>query len=103
MKPGIIAALFTIAIAVLSTYFIYKGETPNVQGISPNMQEITNNVATDMENRYNMAKRNGSKTDIYVAAMMCSAAYLQAHDEPNYIKWKAIEKEEAKNAGMPAE
>jgi hypothetical protein len=32
---------------------------------------------------------------------MVAVAYLQANDEANYKKWKAIEKQEAKKAGMP--
>ena len=38
--------------------------------------------------------------DAYVAAGMVSAAFLQAKDEENYKKWKAIEKDEAKRAGV---
>ena len=39
----------------------------------------------------------------YVQASLVAAAYLQAKDEVNYNKWKAIEKAEAKNAGMPVD
>jgi len=34
-------------------------------------------------------------------AGLVSAAYLQAKDEANYNKWKEIEKEDARAAGMP--
>lgn len=65
------------------------------------LQKIENQVALDAENQYNIAKRSSTPADVYAAAMMVSAAYLQANDEPNYKKWKEIEKQEAKAAGMP--
>ena len=67
------------------------------------MKKIENQVAMDAEKQYEMAKRGGDKMQTYVQATMVAAAYLQAKDEVNYQKWKAIEKQEAKNAGMPTE
>jgi len=40
------------------------------------------------------------RSEICVQAGMVSAAYLQANDEPNYQKWKAIEKTDCKTAGL---
>ncbi|MCL9804485.1 hypothetical protein NAT51_03065 [Flavobacterium amniphilum] len=48
-----------------------------------------------------LLKKSGNTMDAYVHAGLVAAAYLQAKDELNYNKWKAIEKEEAKNAGIP--
>ena len=64
------------------------------------LQKIENDVAADAVKQYEIAKRNGSAMDAYVAAGMVKAAYLQANDETNYKKWTVIEKEEAKLAGI---
>ena len=73
------------------------------QAASNNMQQIYDQVALDAVQQYEIAKRGGDKMQTYVQATLVSAAYLQAKDEVNYNKWKAIEKEEAKNAGMPVQ
>jgi len=39
--------------------------------------------------------------DAYVQASLVAAAFLQAEDEANYKKWKEIEKQEGRRAGMP--
>ena len=62
---------------------------------------IENKVADDAVDQYNIAKRQGDKIQVCVQAGLVSAAYLQAKDEPNYKKWKAIEKQDCKVAGMP--
>jgi len=64
------------------------------------MDRIEIKVANDAVISYNMTKENGTPTDIYVQAMMVSAAFLQAHDKENYAKWKKIELEAAAKAGM---
>lgn len=66
-----------------------------------NMQTIENQVAVDAKKQYEIAKNGGDKMQTYVQASMVAAAYLQANDEVNYNKWKEIEKQEARNAGMP--
>ena len=68
-----------------------------------NMQTIENKVALDAEKQYQIAKNNGSAMDAYVQAGMVAASYLQAKDETNYKKWKGIEADEAKSAGIPTE
>lgn len=80
-------------------WFLFGGGLE--QKAAADMQKIENQVANDFEKQYDIAKKNGSAMDAYSAAMMVSAAYLQANDEPNYKKWKEIEKQEAKAAGMP--
>lgn len=67
------------------------------------MQTIENQVAEDAVKQYNIAKSSGNAMDAYVHAGLVAAAYLQAKDEANYKKWKNIEKQEAKNVGMPTE
>lgn len=80
-------------------WFLFDGGLE--QQAASNMQKIENQVAADFEKQYDIAKKNGTAMDAYSAAMMVSAAYLQANDEPNYKKWKEIEKQEAKAAGLP--
>lgn len=67
------------------------------------MKDIHNQVADDAVKQYEIAKRQGDKIQIYVQAGMVSAAYLQAQDETNYNKWKEIEKDAARAAGMPTQ
>ena len=64
------------------------------------MDKIEAQVAQDSEKQYDMAKKHGNAMDAYVHASAVAEAYLQAGDEANYEKWKEIEKQEAKNAGM---
>ena len=49
-----------------------------------------------------MAKRSLTAGDAYCYAVEVSDAYLRAKDEANYQRWKAIEAQEAKRAGMPS-
>lgn len=61
---------------------------------------IKNSVASDAVKQYEIAKQQGDKTQICVEASMVSAAYLQAKDQENYNKWKTIEKNDCKSAGL---
>jgi hypothetical protein len=87
-----------IVLVVMLAYFFGGGVEKQA---ASNMQQIENKVASDAVEQYNIAKKNGSAMDAYVQAGMVCAAYLQAKDEENYKKWKAIEKKEAKAVGMP--
>jgi hypothetical protein len=71
------------------------------QQVARDMQKIENQVAADSVKEYTIAKRQGDAMQICVQAGMVSAAYLQANDESNYQKWKAIEKTDCKTAGLP--
>jgi hypothetical protein len=63
--------------------------------------DVTNQVASDFEKQYFMAKRNGaSAVDLCVQAGLVSLGYLQTQDEDNYSKWKLIEKEDCLAAGI---
>lgn len=85
-------------ICVFVLFWIFSGGEDQI--VANQMQKIENQVAEDAVAQYNIAKEHGDKMDAYVHAGMVAAAYLQAKDQENYKKWKAIEKEEAKNAGM---
>ena len=64
------------------------------------MQNINNQVVADAVAQYEIAKRQGDKLQIAVQAGFVCAAYLQAKDEENYRKWKAIEEQVKKEAGL---
>ena len=70
-------------------------------GMQDMMQQVEEQVASDMVQGYELAKKGGDKMEICVHAGMVSAGYLQAGDETNYLKWKEIEKADCKAAGMP--
>lgn len=89
-----------LVVIVLIWYFFGGGLEK--QAIK-DMQQIEQQVAADAVKQYEIAKRSGSAMDAYVHASLVAAAYLQAKDEPNYKKWKEIEKREAARAGMPVD
>jgi len=100
MEKNIKGIIGLVVFVGLIWYFFGGGLDNQVKS---EMQKIENQVAADVVEQYEIAKKNGTAMDAYVAAATVSAAYLQAKDEENYKKWKAIEKEEAKRAGMPFE
>ncbi len=100
MEKNIKGIIGLVVLVGLIWYFFGGGLDNQVKS---DMQEIENQVAADAVEQYEIAKKNGTAMDAYVAAEMVKAAYLQAKDEENYKKWKAIEKGEAKRAGVPYE
>ena len=92
--------LFVVIIIVGMSYLFGGGMDKQVAN---DMQTIENQVANDAEKQYEIAKSGGDKMQTYVQASLVATAYLQANDEVNYKKWKAIEKQEAENAGIPQE
>lgn len=102
---GIYALVITGVIVVI--FLIYSTTKNNNSSQNPfenvaiePMQNIYDKVAKDAEEKYGIAKLNGNAIDAYVQAGMVAAAYLQAKDEVNYQKWKDIEAEEARLAGV---
>lgn len=95
LTSGIVGVLVTIGFI-----WYFFGGGLNQQAVK-DLQQIKNQVADDSVKQYEIAKRNGSAMDAYVQASLVAAAYLQANDEANYGKWKAIERQEASRAGMP--
>lgn len=91
--------LFLVVVGVL----IGGGETsPTVtQRANQTMKKITDQVAVDSVEKYQIANRNGNKIDICVHAGLVAAAYLQAKDEANYRKWKSVESSDCVRAGLP--
>lgn len=59
-----------------------------------------NKVVDDTLTQYDIAKKQGDAMQICVQAGMVSAAYLQAHNDTEYSKWKDIEKQDCAAAGI---
>lgn len=100
-KHPVIAGILTIAILLIAGSYFFGGGVEK-QALK-STESLYSKVAADQEESYRIAKESGSAIDAYVQAGIVAAGYLQAKDEVNYKKWKAIEKEEAKLAGMSTE
>ena len=61
---------------------------------------IEKSVAKDSIKEYNLTVKGGNKIEICVHAGLVAAAFNQAHDEKNYLKWKKIEERDCKRAGI---
>ncbi len=70
--------------------------------LDPQMKSITDKVARDAVDQYNIARNGGDKGDICLHAGMVAAAYLQAKDEANYLLWKTKRRNDCDAAGMPS-
>lgn len=69
--------------------------------VAPQMNAITDKVARDSVDQYEIARSGGDPTEICVRAGLVTAAFVQAKDQPNYLKWKAIERTDCAAAGLP--
>ncbi len=94
-----VGALLTLVVIGVGVWFYFGGGLE--KQAQKDMGRIEQQVAEDAVKQYDIAKRSGSAMDAYVHASLVAAAYLQAKDEPNFQKWKKIETEEARRAGMP--
>ena len=65
------------------------------------MREIENQVAQDSIVQYNIAKRNGSQMEVCTYAGMVAAAWMQAKNEAEYARWRQIQSQECRAAGIP--
>ena len=92
-----------IKIAVISFIiigFISVVSTVNSdEYVKSEMENINNQVAKDLIEQYQIAKKTGNKMDAYMQASTIAQAFLAAKDEANYKKWTAIAKEEEKALG----
>lgn len=96
-----VKGIISLVIFIALIWFLFGGGLDDQ--VKSEMQRVENQVAIDAVAQYDIAKKNGSAMDAYVAAGFVSAAYLQAKDEENYKKWKAIETTEGKRAGISTE
>jgi hypothetical protein len=65
------------------------------------LQDITDKVARDLAEEYNIVARRGTAMDRCVQAGFVAASYLQAKDETSYTQWKVIESRDCREAGVP--
>jgi hypothetical protein len=80
-------------LAVVLFFVIYSVLTSGVE----------KSVATDFVKQYEIAKKRGGAMDACVQAGVVAAAYLQAKDENEFKKWKAIERTDCARAGVAIE
>jgi hypothetical protein len=52
------------------------------------MDDVNQKVISDAEEEYQIANRSGNATDRCVHAGIVAAAYIQAHDQSGYQRWK---------------
>lgn len=65
------------------------------------MSDIYGQVARDAITQYEIARREGDAMQICSQASMVVAAVLQSKDEPAYKRWKKIEADDCRRAGVP--
>lgn len=94
---GLKAVLALAAIGVF-IWFVFGGGFD--KQVASQMDEIHNQVADDAIKQYEIVKKDGTEIECYTQASLVAAAFLQAKDEANYNKWKEIEKQHAKAAGL---
>lgn len=63
-------------------------------------ESIQDSVVRDALKQYDIAVRQGDPMQICVQAGFVTAAYLQAHDEENYRKFKEYQRVRCKIAGL---
>ncbi len=61
---------------------------------------VERQVADKAIEQYEIARQHGTAIDRYVAAGFVKAAMLQAEDDAGYAVWCAIERQEARSAGL---
>ncbi len=79
-----------IIIVIIFSFFMFV----SIISYPTSMNHLHNQVANDMIEQYEIAKRQGDHTQICVQAGLVTAAYLQAKNEQKFRAWKRIEKAE---------
>lgn len=67
------------------------------------LQDIQQQVTKDAIAQYEAVKKNNDKIEICVYAGIVTAAYTQANNQAEADKWKIIEDQDCKKAGIPME
>lgn len=90
-KPGDVAkgisAIITLVIMGLLVWYYFFGG-------------VEKSVANNFVKNYEIAKRNGNTLDAATQAGIAAAAFLDAKDETNYLKWKKIADDEFASVGV---
>ncbi|USN88270.1 MAG: hypothetical protein H6779_02385 [Candidatus Nomurabacteria bacterium] len=97
-SSSVAKVLLSLIIMGAGGWFFFGGGLE--QQAANDLDKIEDQVAADSVRQYNLAKQGGDAIEICVQAGMVTAAYLQAEDQPNYLKWKDIEKADCARAGM---
>ena len=74
-------------------YFTISCEEAIKQNQKEQLKEISNDLAKDQIDAFNIAKNNGDWMQATAQASIVATFYLQAKNEVEYKKWSAIEKE----------
>lgn len=88
----------TLAMAGVAIWWFAGGGMD--QSVATTMADISDQVAQDAVDQYNIAKRQGDPIQICVQAGLVAAAYLQSEDSANYNKWKSTEASDCERAGV---
>jgi hypothetical protein len=98
-------AFWIVLVAVVVAYALYHAYELHrpVPAAEPSTHGDYAREAQQAVNRYESMREDSrsSKVDVCVQAGLVSSAYLQAQDEPNYTKWKAVQKSDCDKAGVP--
>lgn len=85
MKKFLVVLLSVVGIAVILV------SLPTNESMQKDLDDVAVSLAEDGIKSYNIAIQNGQIDDAYAQASMVASFYLQAEDNENYKKWKAIE------------
>jgi hypothetical protein len=88
-----------LLVVFLAAYF--AGGVLNKMPTRDPLREIHEKVVRNAEHEYSMVVRSGGAIDVCVHAGLVAAAYLQAHDDLNYQRWKTTERSDCELAGVP--
>ena len=101
VSPGVNAAsaLITLLLVGGVAWYFFGGGLE--RQAATDLQNISDKVAQDAVDQYNIAARSGSAMDRCVQAGMVAAAFLQAKNNPAYSEWKVTEGRDCRAAGVP--
>lgn len=112
-KQSWVQGLFTLIVGIFlfKTFVLGGGTTDsnstNIPEPEPavtvvdHQQNIAYRVAANKTEEYEIAKRNNDKMKTCVLAGHINVAYLKAKDEEMYQRWRGIERQRCREAGVP--
>lgn len=68
--------------------------------VDPQLNAISDKVARDSVEQYEMSRKSGDKMEICVRAGLVAAAYNQAKNQAMYLHWKQNERDDCQEAGI---
>lgn len=98
-KPNPIVGVISLFVVGGLAWFFFGGGLENRAAVETTRIEAQ--VADDQVKQYEIAKRQGDRMQICVQAGLVSAAFLQAKNETEYQRWKAVEAADCRAAGVP--